>query len=349
MDYQNTETGEVGGMPDSKGHCVIIGAGVVGAYIGAHLWRQGQAVSFVVRPERCKALREEGIVLELNKETVAIPPQDMAFAGEAANCPEGGHAALQDGKALVTTEPETLPEADYVFLCVPSDKLAGAWAAADPFRNSRAEAVVCCPLWEVSVPRIPGGFAGLQYVLPGISGVWEDGQIYGRSGKTAVGPLANTAVEQTHALAELLRGAGIRASVDPALLTHVQGMLAVGMPFLLGVGVAGYALEAFTGDRALVRQTAEAQRSAVRILERMEAPLGLPGHAVKRLPTGLLASLYRAMPYFVRGLSRRMIEVHFKKVHTQTVYLMQQLLDAEPEPGPHSDPLRDLLKRCSSA
>ncbi len=335
-------------MPDSKAHCVIIGAGVVGAYIGAHLWSQGQAVSFVVRRERYKVLREEGIVLRLKKETLAIPPHDMAFAGEAADYPEGHEAALHGGKALVTTEPETLPEADYVFLCVPSDKLANAWAAAEPFRNRRAEAVVCCPLWETSVPRLPGGFGGLQYMLPGISGVWEDGRINGRSGKTAVGPLANTAVEQTHALAELLRGAGIRANVDPELLIHMQGILAVGMPFLLGIGVAGYALDAFTRDGALVRQTAEAQRSALGILERMEAPLGLPGHAVKRLPTGLLASLYRVMPYFVRGLSRQMIEVHFKKVHTQTVYLMQQLLDAETGPGPHSEPLRDLLKRCPS-
>ena len=335
-------------MPDSKAHCVIIGAGVVGAYIGAHLWSQGQAVSFVVRRERYKALREEGIILRLEKKTLAIPKQDMAFAGEAADYPEGHEAALHGGKALVTTEPETLPEADYVFLCVPSDKLANAWAAAEPFRNRCAEAVVCCPLWETSVLRLPGGFGGLQYLLPGISGVWEDGRIYGQSGKTAVGPLANTAVERTHTLAELLRGAGIRANVDPELLIHMQGILAVGMPFLLGIGVAGYALNAFTRDGALVRQTAEAQRSALGILERMEAPLGLPGHAVKRLPTGLLASLYRAMPYFVRGLSRQMLEVHFKKVHTQTVYLMQQLLDAETAPGPHSEPLRDLLKRCPS-
>lgn len=335
-------------MPDSKGHCVIIGAGVVGAYIGAHLWRHGQAVSFVVRHERYKALREEGIVLQLNKESIAIPPQDMAFAGEAADHPEGSEAALHGGKALVTTEPETLPEAGYVFLCVPSDKLAGAWTAADPFRNSRAEAVVCCPLWETSVPRIPGGFAGLHYLLPGISGVWEDGRIHGRAGKTTVGPLANTDAAQTRALADRLCGAGIPAKVDPDLLTHMQGILAVGMPFLLGIGVAGYALDAFTRDGALVRRTAAAQRSAVRILERMEAPLGLPGHAVKRLPPGLLASLYRVLPYFVRGLSRQMIEVHFKKVHTQTVYLVQQLLDAETEPGPHSEPLRDLLKRCRS-
>ena len=53
---------------------LILGAGAVGGYYGARLIQVGADVTFLVRPEKQRLLRKNGLVIETSDETVKLNP-----------------------------------------------------------------------------------------------------------------------------------------------------------------------------------------------------------------------------------------------------------------------------------
>ncbi len=53
---------------------LILGAGAVGGYYGARLIQVGADVTFLVRPEKQRLLKKNGLVIETSDETVKLNP-----------------------------------------------------------------------------------------------------------------------------------------------------------------------------------------------------------------------------------------------------------------------------------
>ena len=56
----------------------IVGAGGVGGYLGARLAQKGYDISFLVRGQSLKALKEGGLILHSPQDTLALGPQSAS-------------------------------------------------------------------------------------------------------------------------------------------------------------------------------------------------------------------------------------------------------------------------------
>jgi 2-dehydropantoate 2-reductase len=63
---------------------LIHGAGAVGGYFGALLARGGHEVTFVARGENLRALRDDGLTVRLERETLQLPVTAVATPAEAS-------------------------------------------------------------------------------------------------------------------------------------------------------------------------------------------------------------------------------------------------------------------------
>ena len=191
-------------MQLNEKHCVVIGAGVVGQLLSARLHESGCKVVVGARPHQAAALREHGIRLR--------------GQGEASPRAITGVPAVECIEASVDA-------ADYVFLAVRSDQLAGAISTLSAVEGLGAVPVVCCPLWRSGVALLDRRFPRWDYLLPGFNGVFEDGVVRYQPGTTRTGPLAPPDNPGNRELAELLTEAGLKARHDPGLLTFFNRSL----------------------------------------------------------------------------------------------------------------------------
>ncbi len=315
-------------------HSVILGAGVVGQLFGAALHRHGHRVTFVVRPKRRDALLEHGIQL--------TPQRGDSYA---ITLFEDGPSRGPGGAPGLVTSFEELGDMTYLFLCVRSDQLSEAFAQIAEPGGSGATGVVCCPMWRWNGADLPDCIARWAYLLPGLGGVFHENEIVYKMHTTGVATLGDGPPETAQGVATLLRESGIPTRTRPHLMRDMQTILAVGLPILAGIGAAYYDLQTFCRDRVLVRMTVQAQRDALTALRAMGEPLGLLGNLTRTLPLPITGMGLRLMNPCLRGLTREMIEIHFRKTHRQTIHLLRDLEQTASARGAETPHLAALLAK----
>ena len=64
----------------SMNHILMVGAGSVGGYFGAHLAKHDPNVSFLLRPKTLAAVRQQGLRIRSASGTITVHPQAAADA-----------------------------------------------------------------------------------------------------------------------------------------------------------------------------------------------------------------------------------------------------------------------------
>ena len=109
---------------------LIVGAGGIGGYFGAHLIRAGADVTFLVRAKRKALIDEEGLRIETQQGTFSVQPQTVTAENLKANydlillAPKSYD--LDDAKQLLQSgvfEERALPEIASIISGVSYDQL----------------------------------------------------------------------------------------------------------------------------------------------------------------------------------------------------------------------------------
>lgn len=170
---------------------LVVGAGAVGGYFGAHLARAGRDVTFLLRPERAEFVRREGLTVRTSTESFTVHP------------------------AVVTAD--ELATFDIVLLAV---KAFGFEAAVEDLAPAVGESTLVIPalngMRHLDVlrerfgdERVLGGYAFISATLDGPHIV----QLYGEARLTygRLDGATDAAVERVHAAFD---GAGFRAKLS---------------------------------------------------------------------------------------------------------------------------------------
>src|SRR5690606_39222207 len=112
-------------------------------------------------------------------------------------------------------------------------------------------------------------------------------------GTTRIGPILDTPPKESAHLSALLNEAMLPAKVKAKLVTWLQPIMAVGMPFLSALAPAQYEMDTALTDPSLRRLIVDAQNDALAVLRAGGEPLGAMGHALTFMPRTLLAAAYR--------------------------------------------------------
>jgi hypothetical protein len=297
---------------------LIMGAGVIGQVYGAHLMRAGHRVTFLVREKYREYFEKKGITIYC--EGAIIP----------YSCSE--NIEIKNGN-YVTKIPD-LSDFDYIFVTTRADQrheVAEQLQKCDVSDNKKTQLVICFPFWSKSNMDFAKKFAACHYVLPGISGVYRNDvkeeprhpHVY--RGITHISPLFNASWDDSNQLRLILSCCQLPARVKFNLTTIMDIIMAISFPFFAAISTRGYKTEALT-DRVLTSIAVKAQKNCLRILQAGGVPVGIVGKVFLAIPSPVQTFVLSFSPQFLKGFVKEMLEVHFKKVHNQTVFLLRELL-----------------------
>ncbi len=228
----------------------IYGAGAIGGFFGAKLALAGHEPSLIARGAHLKAMRENGLKLisgdeehvvrvrcsddpgELGRHDVVI----LACKAHAiADAAESMAPLLGDDTAVVTTQ-NGLPW--WYFDGVSGPHEGRGLASIDPGGRIRA---------AIETRRVIGGVvaAGCKIAEPGIIH-------HGAAGTIVMGELDGAETERCRALAEILAGAGIRASTTPQIRGEIWAKLWGNVSFSSIAVLTGSSVGGLANDPALV-------------------------------------------------------------------------------------------------
>lgn len=310
--------------PTQPQRILIVGAGVVGQVLGAHAGTAGHAVTFVARRQQAARLSADGIRVVQGRRR-----------SELQHRPD----------AVLDTIP-TLNGYDRVFVCVRGEHREAVLADLARAGGTAQEIVLCFPLWSWQAQGADRHRRRVHLFLPGFSGLYRDGHIYVEHGRNRAAPLLNTPPEACGALVQWLSGVGLAAQHTPQLPRMMDAVLASGFPVLASLALHGYRLGPWRGDREAHRLAVAAQKDALALL-RHQTGLHLLGRVAAAAPAPAVRALLRLVPTFAGQMGRDMLEVHFKKVHAQTVALLDELLMTDAARDYVAEDLRALLRRCA--
>lgn len=302
----------------SQKNILIIGAGVIGQVYGAHLIGAGHKVTFLVRKKYRKHFTEKGITIYCEG---SLFPYSCSETLEIKNA------------AFVTDMPE-LSDIDYIFVTTRAEQrqdVADLLKKCDLSDNKKTELVICFPFWSMSTMDFAKNFPACHYLLPGMSGLYRDDvnispqspHVY--RGVTLVSPLYHASWSDSNKLRLILTHAKLPARVKFNLATIMDTIMAVSFPFFAAISTRGYKSEALT-DKVLTSLAVKAQKDCLRILQSAKVPVGLVGKVLLAVPSPIPTFVISISPRFLKGFLREMLEVHFKKVHNQTIFLLKELL-----------------------
>lgn len=254
----------------------IVGAGGVGGYVGARLQAQGNDVHFIARGSNLQALRSAGL-------TVHSPLGDLRLPQVAA-----------------TNDPASVGPVDLVVLGV---KLHGLEAAAATLRPLLGPDTAVLPVQNgVDAADRLIAVLGPQHVLKGsvyiVSFLKSLGVVDHKSPfcRLVFAEADGAASPRTQRLAELLRAAGIEASVSPDIDADLWRKFLMLAPFAavacLTRGTAGQVL-GHASTRALLRD-AMAEVAAVAAAKGIRLPADIIDaslEGMKRFPADARPSM----------------------------------------------------------
>lgn len=280
--------------------CLIVGAGAVGALVGAQLARTGHDVRFWVRPRQ----RSERARLKI--ESVAEP--------------RGSNATFEIFTQFLAPG-DPLPELDWVFVCVRGEQLdetlqqiAAQLGSAhnlvistvsfdsvlEHARRQGLQGRVLAHHVSFGVHRDPGDpehFLWFPFAAPSIVSAEGD-----RSSSRAA-----------RALARALTQAGLRSTALLSARNPMKLMMALSVPFLAAWDVCDFQLERLGRDRALRQLTARAMVEVTRC----STLTGL-SRFFWLLPAWLWSVVLRVLPHVIGAQGREVWLHHGPKVREQT-------------------------------
>ena len=298
-------------------HFLVMGTGVIGQAYGLHLQMAGHRVTFLTREKYLDRFKREGITLY------------CIGAGVKPFCTK----KIEAMESQFVTELTSLEGVDYVFACFRGDQreeTARILEALAPKEVAKPGLVLCFPFWSNSDVEFVRRFKHSYSMLPGISGVYRsEGKtdalhphIYRST--TRLSPLVNPSLDEIHKLTSLLTKAGLPTIYMPNLLTVMDIIMAASFPFFAALSTRDYKASALK-DRKLTELAFRAQKECLEIVELGGTLTGLVGKFLHYMPVPVMTSLVSASAFLIRGLIREMLEVHFKKVHSQTIFLLKEL------------------------
>ena len=187
---------------------VIIGAGGIGGWLGAHLSASGQQVGFLVHGRTLAALRSGGLMLRDCSggepgtvtgriETPLASDDPVALTGTLRGDPD---------LVFVTTKVDALPQ-----LAPALRRLTGSTTGVVSTQNG------------ISAPELLADAVGKEHVLPGVARVYSaiisPGTVgtVGNTGSLALGEWDGGATARSSAAVEALQAAGIRAWIPDSI------------------------------------------------------------------------------------------------------------------------------------
>lgn len=298
-------------------HFVIMGTGVIGQVYGAHLQMAGHRVTFLTREKYLERFKREGITLY------------CIGVGVKPFCTK----KIEVKESQFVTELTSLEGVDYVFACFRGEQREEAARILEALTLSEGAEpglVLCFPFWSNSDVEFVRRFKHSYAMLPGVSGIYRSERKtdslhpYIHRSTTRLSPLVNPSLDETHKLISLLTEAGLPAIYMPNLLTVLDIIMAASFPFFAALSTRDYKARALK-DRKLTELAFRAQKECLKIVEQGGTPTGLSGKFLRYMPVPVMTTLVSASAFLIRGLIREMLEVHFKKVHSQTIFLLNEL------------------------
>ncbi len=284
---------------------LIFGTGAVGQLYGGFLHRAGHDITFLTRPERLAGLQERGIRL--------LPEKDQP----------GSVITIPDARFI--DHLDSLDAFDFVFVCVRADQREEARSTFQGLHCAQKGAIVAFPAWRATLDSWGELFGSCHCMYPGIMALFRGDDVVYKLSKTKLAPLSGTLAEESEALSTTLAEAGLPSEMDPALMQRFQIIMAMGFPVLAAISMHKYNPERFADDAAAVRLAAQGSKEGLAVLRAAGEPLGGLAYAVRLTPAFLVRFGLSWVASMLSGFIREMLEVHFTKIHAQTVMLLEEL------------------------
>jgi len=314
---------------------VIIGAGAIGAYVGAHMAKAGQDVILYARGPHLAAMQANGVKIQTAQSEWQVRPE-------------------------VTGDLGTIEEADVIFLAVKAHSLPQVAPLIRPLLGTDTVVVSMqngVPWWFFDIPGIPYSGLRLESIDPGgtIAQSIESERIIGsiayiaaeivepgvvrhiESTRLSIGEPDGTRSDRCRKIAEALIAAGLKAPITTHLRNEIWVKLLGNVAFnpisaLTGGTLAGIAK--FPETRELVRRImleacAIAAKAGlelpVTIEQRIEGAAKIGEHK-----TSMLQDLERGRPLELEPISGAVLEIGDKlgipMPYTRAVYACTKLL-----------------------
>jgi ketopantoate reductase len=308
---------------------IVVGAGAVGAVIGALLQRAGHEVSFWLRP-RMRAQLASLSVERLKGERVSIVPRSLS-------------------------EGDAVPASDWVLVCVRGEQLDQA--LRDVVRHLGAErrvAIAAVSLTRVTEQARAAGLLGEVYALHASFGSFAHELASARRQhllfswfpfvlpSTVTPDHERSGMAQARELARTLARAGLPARARLTMNTAMRFLAAMNSVLALGWDLCDWQLERLAKHSELREQTATAMHEAVRLAVPVRSPLLL-------LPRFLFATFLRAFPWLMSARARQVWLLHGPKIRAQTEHVVRELLASGSEQAAPKAALQSLFERWRSA
>jgi len=314
---------------------LIIGAGVIGQVYGAHLTRAGHKVTFLVREKQHKYFVKNGITVYCEGSLI---PYSCSEYLEIRDC------------SFVTQLPD-LTDVNYILVTTRAEQrseVAQLLERCDMSDNKKTQLVICFPFWSQSTMDFAKKFSASHYILPGVSGVYrndvkktlQNPHVF--RGVTLVSPLFNATRDDSDRLRSVFTHAKLPSRIKLNLTTIMDIIMAVSFPFFAALSTQYYKAEALR-DKVLTSLAVKAQKDCLRILQAGSVPTGAVGKVLLAIPAPIQTFVLSIAPIFLKGFTKEILEIHFKKVHNQTIFLLKELLSFPFAQNVKHDSLEKLL------
>lgn len=305
---------------------LIFGTGVVGQMYGGFLHRAGHEVTFLTRPEKLPGFEERGISL--------VPEEEVP----------GAPVVISDAHFI--DHLESMTDFDYVFICTRAEQKEEALAAFDPFDCSQKGVIIAFPAWRQTLEPWKR-FGSYHYMFPGIAALYRGDDVVYKLSKTKIAPLFDALVEESEALSAAMNEAGLLSEMDGDLVRRFQAVMAMGFPVLAAISTHNYDPERFADDREMVRLAAQGAKEGLAALRATGEPLPGLAYAVRLTPPFLVRFGIARAASALSGFTRDMLEVHFAKIHGQTMLLLGELVSLPGADTTYHPAIDELLRRAS--
>jgi ketopantoate reductase len=286
---------------------LIVGAGAVGVVLGAHLKTRGHDVAFVTRTRR--------------------DPTAQAFQLRAV---DGAETHRIDGPTVVVAG-EPLAVADWVLVCVRFEQVDAALRSVASALGPHTRLGIAASLGRDDLRTAQTHAArAVVSITPGFN-AWPDDAV--DVWRWYEVPFAPTLVsgegdgrsdEAARALAEALRGGGLRVRFAASAYAEMLPLFSSGLALLAALELSGWDVAQLAADGARRRLTARAMREAANVVR--DESRGLAIAALRRTPAALLSACLALLPLLFRGRVRAMWSHHGPKIRAQTRAMLDDLL-----------------------
>jgi ketopantoate reductase len=308
---------------------VIVGAGAVGALVGAQLARAGHSVSFWVRAAHRSPrarLKIESVKTGSRRAAPATDNQRNSLV-RSRECSEHSFEVFTEFLGAG----DTPPAADWVFVCVRGEQLDETLQQIAAQFGVSCKLVISAVSFDSVVERARSHGLQGQVLAHHISfGVHRDP---GDNERFLWFPFSAPSIisaeeitdnlASARTLASALDQAGLRSVAMLSARNPMKLMMALSAPFLAAWDVCNFELERLARNSELRRLTAGAMVEGARSQD-----FTGPSRMLKLLPAVFWSCVLRLLPLFIGRNGREVWVYHGPKIREQTHYCLERLLQS---------------------